>query len=129
MQPRDDVARLTFTVLARIACLASALCAFSAMVIEPVTAVHTVAERRVVSCVIICLRSVCRDLNIVRRARSVRASSAKNIPLIRTKSHPRARISLLILYAARIHFDLYFAIFCKALDFCLLIMYNVYKYD
>jgi hypothetical protein len=90
MQPRDDVARLTFTVLARIACLASDLCALSAIVIEPVTAVHTVAERRVVSCVIEILRSVCRDLIILILDAYQCEHQGKEYPEQTDKARPRA---------------------------------------
>ena len=45
MHPLSEVLLLTLTVLARKASLESTLCAFNAIVIEPVTAVHTVAVR------------------------------------------------------------------------------------
>ncbi len=58
MHPLSEALLLTFTVLARKVFFASVLCAFSAIVIEPVTAVHTVAERYCESYLIIMLRAV-----------------------------------------------------------------------
>ncbi len=58
MQPLTALPWLTFTAVALIAFLDNALCTFIAIVIDPVTAVHTVAERYGESYFIIMLRAV-----------------------------------------------------------------------
>ena len=69
MQPVLSALLLTFTVFDGMAALVSALCALSAIVIVPVTAVHTVAARYDLSYIILVdsLSEVLREA-IERRA-------------------------------------------------------------
>ena len=96
-QPLPFSDRLTFTVFARIACFESAFCALSAMVIEPVTAVHTVADRYDESFIIVlCSGSAVVEILLVQDLVTVYSGAAlgDSVGFRRAKNY-------------------FFAIFCK----------------